>query len=160
MLIGIVSDTHGHVANTLRAIRMLKEFPLAAVFHCGDIGSSEIPCLFTDWPTYFVFGNCDDPRELRPAIKEANQNCWERFGSIELGGRKIAVLHSDDARLFREVIDGGEYDLVCYGHTHLRKTEQVGKTLVLNPGALFRATPKTFALVELDDLSVHFLSIE
>jgi putative phosphoesterase len=160
MLIGVVSDTHGHVANTLAAVRMLVEFSPAAVFHCGDIGGSEIPTLFAAWPTYFVFGNCDYPEDLRPAIKKAKQTCWERFGTIELGGRKIAILHSDDARQFRQVTHSDEFDLVCYGHTHAKKIERIGKTLVLNPGALFRASPKTFALVELDDLSVTHLAIE
>jgi putative phosphoesterase len=160
MLIAVVSDTHGHVGNTLAAVRMLEEFAPQAVFHCGDIGTPEIPPLFAAWPTYFVFGNCDYPNELRPTIQAAKQTCWERFGSLELGGRKVAVLHSDDARLFQKVTHSDEYDLVCYGHTHVKKVERIGKTLVLNPGALFRATPKTFALVELEELTVTHLAIE
>jgi putative phosphoesterase len=160
MLIAVVSDTHGHVGNTLAAIRMLEEFAPSAVFHCGDIGTPEIPPLFAAWPTYFVFGNCDAPAELRPALASSRLINWERFGQIELGNRKIAMLHSDDARRFHQVTHSDEFDLVCYGHTHVKKIERIGKSLVLNPGALYRATPKTFALVELDDLTVTHLAIE
>ena len=160
MLLAVVSDTHGHVHNTLAAVRMLESFEPDAVLHCGDIGTPEIPPLFAAWPTHFVFGNCDDPNELRPAISAARQTCCERYGQLELAGRKIALLHSDDARLFHQVTRSNEFDLVCYGHSHLKKEERIGKTLVLNPGALFRAQPKGFALVDLTDMRVTFISIE
>jgi hypothetical protein len=34
-----------------------------------------------------------------------------------------------------------------------------GKTLVLNPGALFRANPRTIALVELPSLAVETIEV-
>jgi predicted phosphodiesterase len=43
---------------------------------------------------------------------------------------------------------------VCHGHTHRRREERVGKTLVLNPGAIYRANPHTFAIVDLPLLEV------
>ena len=54
---------------------------------------------------------------------------------------RIAFLHSDDNRLFRQTIESGQWDLVCYGHTHIAKQHREGKTLVLNPGAIYRANP-------------------
>lgn len=153
MLIGIVSDTHGHVGYTREAIRVLEGLPVELVLHCGDIGSSEIVPLFAAWPTHFVFGNCDyDGDEFRLAIEAAGQTCHGRFGKLETGGTRIAFLHSDDARLFDETIHSGDYDLICYGHTHAAEQHKVGKTLVLNPGALYRATPHTIATVELPAL--------
>ena len=38
MRIGVISDTHGQVANTLAAVRMLESLEVQAVLHCGDIG--------------------------------------------------------------------------------------------------------------------------
>jgi hypothetical protein len=35
-----------------------------------------------------------------------------------------------------------------YGHTHVREQHRTGKTLVANPGALFRANPKTCIVLD------------
>ncbi len=152
MRIGVISDTHGHLVNTQAAVRMLELLEVERVLHCGDICSPQIPRLLAAWPTHFVFGNCDHGAELadlRAAIASAGLSCHERFGALELAGRRIALLHSDDARLFREVKSSGQYDLVCYGHTHEAEQHHEGKTLVLNPGALYRATPHSLAVVDL-----------
>lgn len=154
-ILGIVSDTHGQMEFTRQAVRMLSSFEVHAVLHCGDIGSEEIIPLFADWPTHFVFGNVDyDESQLRSAISIAGQTCHERFGSLILAGRKIAFLHGDDAALLRECSTNGKWDLVCHGHTHVARQQQVGSTLVLNPGALYRANPHSLAIVELPSLEV------
>ncbi len=160
MRLGIVSDTHGHVQNTLAAVRMLESLEVDEVLHCGDIGSTEIPRLFTSWPTHFVFGNCDpDYEPLSTAIAAAGLFCHHRFGDLMLAGRRIALLHSDDAGLFRQAITTGFFDMVCYGHTHQAKQHREGKTLVLNPGALYRATPHSIAVVELETMEATIVPV-
>lgn len=160
MRIGVVSDTHGHVEYTMAAVQALRREDVSALLHCGDIGSPAIIPLFADWPAHFVFGNVDDDRGLLPeAIAAAGQTCHQRFGTVELEGAKIAFLHSDDWQLFEETIESGTYDLVCYGHTHVAEQHRVGKTLVLNPGALYRATPHTFAVVDLPQLAVRHVVV-
>jgi uncharacterized protein len=160
MRIGVVSDTHGHVANTLAAINLLESLEVERVLHCGDIGTETIPALFEPWPTDFVFGNCDYSRDaLTLVIQNAGKTCHDVFGDLEIAGRRIALLHSDDRRKFREVIDSGQYDLVCYGHTHEARIEHVGPTLVLNPGALYRANPHSLAIVELDSLHAEIVNL-
>jgi len=155
MRIGVVSDTHGHVLNTLAGVRMLESLDVELVIHCGDIGSTEIVSLFAPWPTHFVFGNVDHDRGgLEAAIKAAGKTCHGRFGSLELEGKTIAFLHGDDTALLRQTTTSGEYDLVCHGHTHVARQVKEGRTLVLNPGALYRATPHSIAVVELPSLEV------
>lgn len=150
MLIGIVSDTHGHVEYTRAAVRRLEQLAVELVLHCGDIGSAAIIPLFAPWPTHFVFGNVDfNEDELRDAIAAAGQTCHERFGSLTVAGTRVAFLHSDDRELFFDTTRGGEWDLVCYGHTHAAESHFEGSTLVLNPGALYRATPHSIATVDL-----------
>lgn len=153
MLIGVVSDTHAQMEFTRRAIRMLESLDVELVVHCGDIGSTEIVTLFRQWPTHFVFGNVDSDRAaLRQAIAAAGHTCHERFGELELAGRRIAFLHGDDTALLRQTSTNGRWDLVCYGHTHQAKEHRSGETLLLNPGALYRAHPHTFAVVKLPEL--------
>lgn len=160
MRLGIVSDTHGHLEYTRQAIRVLERERVEEVIHCGDIGSHRLVSLFQEWPTHFVFGNVDDDEALlRAAIRDAGQTCHDRFGVLERAGCRIAVLHSDDRWRFEEAVNGGEFDLVCYGHTHIADIYQVGRTMVLNPGALYRADPHTLAIVELPALTAHHVSI-
>jgi putative phosphoesterase len=155
MLIAVVSDTHGHVPYTTEAVRALQEYSPALVLHCGDIGSAAIVRLFDDWPTHFVFGNVDqDETALRRAIDAAGQICHDRFGCVEAEGKRIAFLHGDDGERFAAAIASGEWDLICYGHTHVAEHHKEGPTLVLNPGALYRAQPHSFALVDMPSLTV------
>jgi putative phosphoesterase len=130
-------------------VRVLESLNVELVLHCGDIGSAAVVELFAPWPTHFVFGNVDDPVAIDEAIRTAGQTCHNRFGQIELAGRRIAFLHGDDASLLNETITGGQWDLVCHGHTHVARKLRQGRTLVLNPGAVYRANPHSIACVKL-----------
>ena len=160
MRIGVISDTHGHVANTLAAVRLLESLQVEQLLHCGDIGAPAIPKLLAAWPSHFVFGNCDhETSELEESIAALGLACHGRFGKIELAARKIALIHSDDARLFRDTIASGKYDLVCYGHTHEAECHMEGRTLVLNPGALYRANPHSLAVVDLKTMEAEIIPL-
>ena len=159
MRIGVVSDTHGRVDTTRLAVKLFSQLEVEAVLHCGDIGTPAVVELFDGLPAHFVFGNVDDPAVLEPAIRAAGQTCHGRFGGLELAGRRIALLHGDDGRRFREAVKGGEWDMVCYGHTHAAKREVEGKTVVLNPGAICRASTHTVAIVELPSLATTMLTV-
>jgi putative phosphoesterase len=161
MRLGVVSDTHGHLAFAEQAARVLRAERVEVVLHCGDIGSADIPSAFMEWPAHYVFGNVDDDEAfLRGGILDAGGTCHGRFVELELVGRRIALLHSDDGVRFRETVRGGRYDLVCYGHTHQARVERVGKTTVLNPGALYRANPHQIAVVDLPELLVRHIVVD
>ena len=161
MLLGVVSDTHGHIELTRLAVRMLESLNAEQVLHCGDIGTSEIVAMFSAWPTHFVFGNTDHDRAmLRQAIRVAAQTCHEQFGSLRAGECDIAFLHGDDARRLDATIRDGRWQLVCHGHTHISRCEKIVSTLVLNPGAIYRATPHSIAVVELPNLRATIVPLD
>jgi uncharacterized protein len=160
MRIGVVSDTHGHMRNTLQAVAQLRELQVDVVLHCGDIGSMQIVPLFAGWPAHFVLGNVDDDESgLRWIIDEEGQTFHGRMARITLQGRHIAVLHGDDWPALDAAIRGEEFDLVCFGHTHEPQLRREGRTRVLNPGALYRARPRTFAVVEWPAGDVEFFEL-
>lgn len=160
MRLGVVSDTHGHVQHTLSAIRMLESLDVDRVLHCGDIGSATIVALFEPWPTDFVFGNCDAHRqELTEAIAAEGKTCHGDFGALAIEGKRIALIHSHDGRRFQETIASGAWDLVCYGHTHIAAIERRGPTLVLNPGAIYRANPHSLAVVEMPSMEASIVEL-
>jgi putative phosphoesterase len=160
MRIAVLSDTHGKPEPTKAALEEIRRQDVSAILHCGDIGSGELIELFADWPTHFVFGNVDEDRKsLQEAIERAGQFSHGSFGEVTWEGTRIAFLHGDDATRLRETIASGQWDLVCYGHTHRKESHREGGTLVLNPGALYRARPRTFAVVELPSLDIRFLTV-
>ncbi|HVT30303.1 MAG TPA: YfcE family phosphodiesterase [Lacipirellulaceae bacterium] len=150
MRLGVISDTHGHVELTRPAVRMFESLDIDAVLHCGDIGSMAVVELFAAWPAHFVFGNCDEnTADFAAAIERAGQTCHTLFGDLNFDGVKVALLHSHDRRQFRDTISNSKYQLVCYGHTHVAAIDRNGDTVVLNPGAIYRANPHSIAVVEL-----------
>lgn len=160
MRLGVISDTHGHVELTRPAVRMLESLDVDVVLHCGDIGSLAVVELFAAWPTHFVFGNCDyDTQELAAGIQKAGQTCHGLFGDLELAGVRIALLHSHERRQFRDTIESGEYRLVCYGHTHVAAIDRRGETLVVNPGAIYRAEPHSIAVVDLPAVEATIIQL-
>lgn len=160
MRLAVVSDSHGHVELTRPAVRMLESLEVDRVLHCGDIGTAEVVELFAPWPTDFVFGNCDSNQgQLAQAIAAAGQTCHGMFGELEIEGKRIALLHSHDRSKFQEVTQDGTWDLVCYGHTHQAEFHQQGPTLILNPGAIYRADPHSIAIVELPAMEATIIEL-
>jgi len=159
MLIGVVSDTHGHLPRTQQAVSRLTDLGVELVLHCGDVGSPQVIEALAQWPVHFVFGNVDDPSELREAIGQPGRHCHERFGKLEILGKKIAFLHGDDGKLLRQTVQSGTWDLVCYGHTHSAEITTHGRTLLVNPGALYRAPQPTLAVVDLPGLRATLLTV-
>jgi uncharacterized protein len=160
MRVGIVSDTHGNVGLTRPAVRMFESLDVEHVVHCGDIGSAEVVDLFAPWPTDFVFGNCDtDQKSLRAAIEQSGQTCHGEFGDFEIEGIRIALVHSHAPRQFAAAVGSGRYQVVCYGHTHVALIEHRGDTLVINPGAIYRANPHTVAVLDLPELEAMIVGL-
>lgn len=149
MRIGIVSDTHDRSEAVSEALRLLLEQRVELVLHCGDIESPDTIDLFKVVPTHFVFGNWDrDRTKLAAAIKAIKGTHYESFGVLELAGKRVAWLHSHERNQLRELEHSNYFDFVFYGHTHVREQHRTGKTLVANPGALFRANPKTCVVLD------------
>jgi uncharacterized protein len=158
--LGIVSDTHGHVELTRPAVRMLESLDVEAVLHCGDIGSIGVVEMFAAWPTHFVFGNCDfNHEELTEGITRAGQTCHGLFGDLEFADVRVALLHSHERRRFRDTIDSGDFRLVCYGHTHVAAIDRHAQTLTVNPGAVYRATPHSIAIVDLPAVEATIIEL-
>jgi putative phosphoesterase len=161
MLIAILSDTHSRYHTVEKALQWLRERDIDFVLHCGDIEDAQTVRLFQGFTTHFVLGNCDlDCEELRQAMQASGATLHDHFGNLELEGCKIAWLHGHDQRLFRDLEQSGYYDFLFYVHSHQSRQHRTGPTLCVNPGALHRARPKTFVVLdlatkELETVEVH-----
>jgi putative phosphoesterase len=150
MRIGVVSDTHDRQEAVAEAVRLLMEQHVELILHCGDIESPDTVRVFKPIPTHFVFGNWDkDKVKLTAAIKEVGGTHYDSFGFLTLAGKRVAWVHSHERHQLRQLENADYFDYVFYGHTHVREQHRTGRTLVANPGALFRANPKTCIVLDL-----------
>lgn len=150
MRIAIISDTHSRYQTVETVLKHLDERGIRVVLHCGDIEDADAVHLFAGFTTHFVLGNCDHDRAgLLRAMKKTGATLQEPFGNLELEGRRIAWIHGDDKRQLRDIEQSAHFDYLFYGHTHQVEQHRTGPTLVVNPGALHRARPKSFVVLDL-----------
>ena len=136
MKIGIISDTHDHHKNVLKAMEIFNERQVVYVLHAGDMVSPFTAKSFTDLDKakfIAVFGNNEGEKLLLTSVihgfgGEIHEYCYKG----EIDGKKIFMTHTHHS--LDEVIQSDMYDLVIYGHTHKQDIRQEGKTLVINPG--------------------------
>ncbi len=161
MHIGILSDTHGNRRTVNLALAELRDRGVTTILHCGDVDDPETVTSFRGFTTHFVFGNCDyDKAALREAMADIGATLHDSFGSVEIEGIKLAFTHGDDKLLMRDVERSGYYDFLFYGHTHQAEEHRTGPTRVINPGALHRARPKTFIVLDLESRNVESVTVE
>ncbi len=180
MRIGIISDTHDRTNAVKSAVLMLREQNIKVVIHCGDIETVDTVRLFADFQTHYVLGNWDgdwitgvncgrapraqdgrkrDTSRLRSAIDAVGAKLHEPWGDLQLDGRQIAWIHGNDRALLKELEKSGCYDYLFYGHTHVAENHLAGRTFVLNPGALFKVYPMTFAILDLQSGTVESVEV-
>ena len=157
---------------------MLLEAGAQIIIHLGDVGSIEVidELLVAPHPAggapkqaaggdgvqvHLVFGNVDwDRNSMSRYAESLGISVDDPVGKLELDdGRELLFLHGDDAAAMASAMESGAA-YVCHGHSHRTRDERIGKTRVLNPGALFRAQSYTVALLDTDADTVEFLPVE
>lgn len=118
MRIDIISDTHGHLSDSL--LEALKGADV--IVHAGDMTSEQdLEHLRIIAPVHAVLGNNDGYYHYGSDVA--------RMIQFEEAGLKFAVAH------YREDLPTGVVDVAVCGHTHRPKIQQVGKCVVVNPGS-------------------------
>ena len=161
MRVGIMSDSHGDVIATRMAVELLTEQGAEHFFHCGDLCGDDVLAELAGLPCTFVWGNCDDPSPLAKKFVESLGLSWPREPvRVELAGKRIAVYHGHE-RGFDWAIEEDGLDYLFHGHTHQRADHRIGHCRVINPGALYRANPRTCACLDLefDQLEFHLIEV-
>jgi hypothetical protein len=136
--IGILSDTHNRTGALRNALQTLRNQDIDTLFHCGDVTTLETARLLVGFTVHYVFGNGDvDAREIHNMLTAANP---ESSGGLvftgQIDGVRIAATHGHIAGKVIALAASGEVDYVFHGHTHIQKDETLGRTRIINPGAL------------------------
>ncbi|HEX2021290.1 MAG TPA: YfcE family phosphodiesterase [Candidatus Thermoplasmatota archaeon] len=155
MRIGLVADTHDNLPLCRAAARFLRDEAPDLVLHLGDVTSPATLDAFEGLRAQVLVGNNDDARALGRKAEALGWPAPARDWSATLDGVLVAAHHGHlPPRL------PGEPDVLLHGHTHRRRAETAGRTLVVNPGALFRAPTKTIAVLELPARRVAFFEVK
>ncbi|MBN1788732.1 MAG: metallophosphoesterase [Sedimentisphaerales bacterium] len=136
MKIGIISDTHDHHANILKAIDIFNKEQVQYILHAGDIGSRYAANAFgkvSGAKFIAVYGNNDGEKDmLKQVIETFGGEIHKDPYQGQIEDKKIFITHKP--AVADMAAESGKYDLVVYGHTHFRDIRTEGKTLVINPG--------------------------
>jgi len=160
MRLGVLSDTHGRAAIARAAIELLVAEGCEQFVHCGDVGPGVCALLPTD-RTAVVYGNNDDPDELRHDAGLHGVQYLGGLGELTLAGRVVAVTHGDQHRLWGPIVaDPTRHDYLLTGHTHVPHDLRVGRLRRVNPGALHRATRKTVAVIDLATDELRLIEVK
>ena len=160
MLIGILSDSHGHADTVRLALQRLEDAGVERLVHCGDVGGLAVFAEMASRNVRFVWGNTDWPsEELASEVERVGIPLPEDIPlRLEWGGKRIAVFHGHE-REFRHAVESPDVDYILYGHTHLKADERHGCARCINPGALHRATTRTVATLDLRTDELRFIEI-
>ena len=136
MKIGIISDSHDHHANVLKAVEIFKQHKVEYILHAGDIVSPFTANAFSaveNAKFIAVFGNNDGEKVmLKSTIESFGGQIHHDPHHGKIAGKKIFMTHKPS--LIDEAIASEKYDIIIYGHTHIKDIRTVGKTLIINPG--------------------------
>jgi uncharacterized protein len=158
MVIGILSDSHGRVERTARALRALRDRGAELLIHLGDFETDAVLDELAGQSARIVFGNCDwSAAAMADYARRLDITVDHPMGEITVHGRRIAYTHGHIDSLMELAVERG-VDYLLHGHTHLVRDEHAGRTRIINPGALHRAQRYTVAL--LDPASGHLEVIE
>ena len=159
MLIGILSDSHGRAETTRRAVAALRQRGAELLLHLGDIGDERVIDELIGQNARIVFGNCDwDIAGLTRYAEAVGVIVAHPLGTLVVGERRLAFTHGHLTDCVEQALSGG-VDFLLHGHTHETRDEMIGATRVINPGALFRASRYTAAVLDPDSSTLEFIEV-
>ena len=169
MKVCILSDSHDRGPLMAAAVAAARADGAEAVIHCGDIigGNTLKASLKLGLPIHAVHGNnLGDPVSIaRMAChSEGLLHYHGQDAELKLGRRRIFLTHYP--HIGHGMACTGDYDLVCYGHSHKTEIRQQanvrgGLTWLVNPGTVagLGAPAATWILGDLETLEFDIRTI-
>ncbi len=168
MKVCILSDSHDNIALMVAAAKAAKEWGAEAILHCGDVVAPSVLKKLQPLglPVHVIYGN--NAGDLYTMTRLAHEpdsliHFYGQDGEILLGGRRIFIVHYP--HYARAMACTGEWDLVCCGHDHRAKIEEIpnikgGATLLVNPGTVAGiGAPATYVVGDLSTLQFEVLTL-
>ena len=153
--IGLLSDSHGRSEITHQAVDVLVAHEAEVLIHLGDIGTVQVldplaVCAAngTAIEARVVFGNCDwNQAPLAQYAHHIGVQVDHPCGRLPLEEGELAFCHGHEPAPMKRAM-AKQVRYLCHGHTHCAIDWHNGLTRVINPGALFRASKRSVALLD------------
>jgi putative phosphoesterase len=163
MIIGAMADTHDRLDAVDKAITFFNSQDITDVLHAGDLVSPFVVPLFSRLKAklHFIWGNNEgDHAFVKVRLADIGLRPLGHFAALELGGKKIALLHGIHQEIVDSLIASGRYDLVVRGHSHRAEIIE-GKTLLVNPGEVcgYLTGRQTVALIDLHKMEGQIVEL-
>ena len=168
MKLAVISDTHDHKDNILKAVSVMNERNVDALIHCGDYVAPFVKRWFDGLndnikENFFgVFGNNDGERVF--LVKNLGQICDIVGMEInkDFDGKKVYAAHMPTQNTIDAIAKSGLYDIVLTGHTHnLVNKKYDNGVLVVNPGEAcgYLSGKATFAIIDTDKMIAEIIEL-
>ena len=137
--IALFSDSHDNIWMLEIALEQVQDRGAGVLLHCGDLCAPFIVKQLAEsfsGPIHLVFGNNDGDGRLIQVVGSNFPTVTHHgiYAELEIDGRKIAMIHYPEPAL--RVAQSGQFDLVAYGHDHIKHYEMLGPTHFVNPGEI------------------------
>lgn len=168
MKIAIISDTHDHKDNILKAVSIMNERDVDALIHCGDYISAFVVRWFDGLKDKIkhnftgVYGNNDGDRVF---LKENLGQICNLVGNeliANFDSKRVFASHMPNEEIVDAIASSGKFDIVIYGHTHsiVNKKYENG-VLVVNPGEAcgYLTGKSTFAIIDTEKMEAEIIEL-
>jgi len=158
-----MADTHDRLEAVEKAVEFFNREGVEHVLHAGDLVSPFVAPIFKklNAKLHYVWGNNEGDREfVRLKFGELGIRPLGDFASLELEGRRIALLHGTHQPIVNSLVKSGLFDIIVRGHTHRAEVIE-GKTLVANPGEVcgYLSGRRTVAMLDLAKLRAEIIKL-
>ncbi|MBO8160794.1 MAG: metallophosphoesterase [Thermosipho sp. (in: Bacteria)] len=128
----ILSDSHDNLTKAKEIQKIIEQYNIQKIFHCGDfVAPFILPYFLNDTADFYgVYGNNDGEKLL--LHKKSNGRI--KPGPLEININKYKILMMHEPFALHAAKNSKLYDFIFFGHTHELVTEQYENTLVINPG--------------------------
>ena len=168
MKLAVISDTHDHKDNILKAVSIMNERKVDALIHCGDYVSPFVKRWFDGLNNnikenfFGIFGNNDGERVF--LVKNLGQICDIVGMEInkDFDGKNVYAAHMPTQKTIDAIAKSGQYDIVLTGHTHNMVNKKYDNgVLVINPGEAcgYLTGKSTFAIIDTDKMKAEIIEI-
>jgi len=134
------------------------------IIHCGDFIA---PFMLAELdqggiPVHGVFGNNDGDKYLLTKFSLTsltNITLYDPVGLFEADGFKIGFTHH--GIVGEGLAAGGNFNLVCFGHSHKYFFKKIGRTILLNPGEIMGKNGfPSFCLVDTNTAKIEKIELK
>lgn len=170
MKIGVISDTHGSLKNTKKALEILEDCD--TILHLGDVlyhgprnalpedyNPKDLAILLKSIDNIiYTRGNCDS--DVDQMVIEHDLTNKKRF--LNIGKFRILTVHGyeEDENYRLRLAKSNNCDIVITGHTHKKVLEEKDGVILLNPGSPSIPKDGIKSVATISERSINLIDVD